>query len=285
MDERPHAAGTSTLQIESSDELWLSYDFFTGAATTGRLHQTGETTTLGALQLDREWARIVPTSGGNVVFANNRWLVATGRFGSDGSFVDLVTYPHSFEYQQLVAVREELLFAYVTGTTVVGPMSRAVVTRVHHDGRFEVVSEPYLLDKWTHIVAARDGVVLFYNSRSGAAATGVVTPDGGFRDLGTSFHLDKGWDDIVAADDGRVMFYDREGGNTATGRVDDQGGYGDLYSFNFLPGKRLVGTTAGRIVIIDGRQAMVFGIDSQGIPSEGRYVVGLPTDHRVVFVR
>ena len=81
------------------------------------------------------------------------------------------------------------------------------------------------------------------------------------------------------------MFYDKEQGNTATGRVDDQGGYGDLYSFQFLPGKRLVQTTAGRIVIIDGTEAKVFGLDSQGIPSEGRYVVGLPTDQRFVFVR
>jgi hypothetical protein len=284
MVDRPHAPGTSTTQIDSSDEIWLSYDPFTGAATTGRLHPTGATTRLGTLQLDREWVHIVPTSRGNVVFANYSWLVATGRFGSDGSFIDLATYPHSFEYYQLVAVRDELLLAYATGTTVAGPVSRAVVTRVHHDGRLEIVSEPYLLDEWTHVVAAREGVVLFYNSRSGAAATGAVTPDGGFRDLGTSFRFDKGWDDIVAADDGRVMFYDREGGNTATGLVDDQGRYGDLYTFNFLPGKRLVQTTGGRVVIIDGTEAKVFRIDSQGIPSEGRYAVGLPTDRRLVFV-
>ena len=46
-----------------------------------------------------------------MVFANNRWRVATGRFNSDGSFVDLATYPHSFEYHQFVAVRDELVLA------------------------------------------------------------------------------------------------------------------------------------------------------------------------------
>ena len=46
-----------------------------------------------------------------MVFANNNWRVATGRFNSDGSFVDLATYPHSFEYHQFVAVRDELVLA------------------------------------------------------------------------------------------------------------------------------------------------------------------------------
>ena len=43
MGDLPHVPGTSTSQIESSHAFWLSYDFLTGAGTTGRLQRTGET--------------------------------------------------------------------------------------------------------------------------------------------------------------------------------------------------------------------------------------------------
>ena len=54
------------------------------------------------------------------------------------------------------------------------------------NGDFVALSEPRLLDPWSHIVPTVNGLVLFYGpyaATAATAATGLITPEGAFRDL------------------------------------------------------------------------------------------------------
>lgn len=209
--------------------------------------------------------------------------VSSGVFADDGTFTDLATMSLGAFYYRMVVLNAGLVL-WTRSVPEHGQYRLiAVIGRVFPDGRHEIVSEQYLLDFWTHIVHVGDGLVLFYNSGSGAAATGRVTAQGAFVDLGQSFQFDP-WTTIASTGDGKVLFHNSADGLLATGRVLDDGSFIDLHT-QFVGQMGFIPTTRGRYVIVRTADILVSRLDEGGVFRDTVIVHGLPRQRQILFVR
>jgi hypothetical protein len=272
------------------EDLWLGYNYSTGAAATGRLAADGTSVGLGTFGFDRNWSHIVPTTNGLVLFHNLGGIAVTGQFQADGSFQDLRTYRGS-DYVQtadfahnVVATSDGILLFYRVTSDRTGYKGLAWTGRIKANGDLVRLSETYLFDFWTNIVPANNGLVFFYNVYTGAAATGRIDANGGFRDLNSYSGFDP-WTQIVATTDGTLLFYNGNTGLAATGRIDANGNYADLQNLNLGLGARIVPTTKGGILIFRSQVVLRAQFTAQGGLTGGQYVKGLSAPEPVVFVR
>jgi hypothetical protein len=275
---------TTLPEIVNEEETWVAYTPSSGATTTGRLTSNGAATTLAQFSLDPNWIFILPTVNGMTLFIPPAYdHVSTGVFAADGTFTDLVTTPLNGNFHRVTVLFGGLVMWNRSVSENGRYRSVSVIGRVHPDGRHEFISEQHLLDFWTHIVHVGDGRVLFYNASTHEAATGVVTADGGFRNLAGNFPFDP-WTTILSTGDGKVLFHNQPTGQFATGRVDAGGGFVDLHS-QFLGQMSFVPTTHNRYVIFRSADTLVARLDDAGIFRDTVIVRGLPTGRRIAFVR
>lgn len=276
---------TSPIEAATGGGLWMAYTHTTGEAQTGRLHPDGSVTPLRSFPLDPLWSFIRPVGDGLTAFFSTGpgTTVSTGRFDSDGGFADLATTALGSAFHSVTALTEgRLLWNRVVHDGGV-QRSVSVVGRIRPDGGHEFVSEPFLLDFWTHIVHVGSDRILFYNVHTGLAATGGVTPQGAFVDLGRSFHFDP-WTTVLSTGDGKVLFHNASSGLLATGRVLDDGTFIDLHT-QFVGTVRLTATNDDRYVIFRGADTLVSRLDEGGVFQDTRIVRGLPSEPQLVFVR
>ena len=115
---------------------------------------------------------------------------------------------------------------------------KAATGLITPDGAFRDLKGFTGFDPWTHIVSTSDGILLFYHTQTGAAATGkIVDAEGNYADL-QSVTLDRGWQQIVPTTNGLLLFYRATAGSApeaVVGRINPSTGvYGDVSLVNGL---------------------------------------------------
>lgn len=271
--------------IAPDDAMWLRYDYSTGQARTGTLTADGIAIVLRDFPLDPAWFQLVAIGNGRVAFLNNNTRMLTiGGVGLDGSFADVRNNEQVDLAHHMVAVFDDLLLFYLVGSDANSYLGTAFTGRVSADGTFTRLSESYLWDFWTSIVAVGDGLVFLYNAYSRVAATGRVTGDGGFAGLQTFPGFDP-WTRIVAGADHTLLFYNNFTGDAASGRVSDDGSFVTLGSAFIGVGLRLLPTRDGRMLIFRPGDVLVARFPVNGWFFDARRVNGLITPPPELFVR
>jgi hypothetical protein len=163
------------------------------------------------------WSDILPvdTTSGRVLFYNvNARLKTVGEVGTAGGYSDVKNWTDAPSPVRFISMRDGILISYSSaGSQVV--FGIAQTWKIAPNGDFFALSEPRLLDFWSHIVPTVNGLVLFYRRADpSSAATGLITPDGAFRDLKSLVGFDQ-WSHVVSTSDGILLFYN-EGGGTFT---------------------------------------------------------------------
>ena len=107
--------------------------------------------------------------------------------------------PYSF-----VSTHDGILIAYSPAGSQFG-VGIVQTWKLSPNGDFVVLSEPRLLDFWSHIVPTVNGLVLFYGADTGRsrAMTGLITPEGapGIKNF-TGFDP---WAHVVSTSDGILL--------------------------------------------------------------------------------
>jgi hypothetical protein len=212
---------------QEKGDLLLFYKKDTGAASAGWLGSDGAYHKLREFTLPTGWVHLVAI-GDNRLFCYNPGTGAFNilRIDEDGSPTlfqgGLLTNSTEREATSWVSPGGGVLFYYKFNS---GMGYTAFV-----DGDGAIVGERALTGfhpHWTDIVASSNGILLFYDSSSGYAATGKVNADFTFttlKDFPTYFA--KNWLSLIPANDGYFIAYGNPGGagrSLAVSRIDDAG--------------------------------------------------------------
>ena len=267
-----------------------------GVAVTGRLDAQGNYTDLATYDGFDYWHDIVPvdTTTGRVLFHQPGSLKTVGEVGADGGYSDVKNSTGAPSPFRFFSMRDGILMSYsTTGSQVVVAITQT--WKLASNGDFDVLSEPRLLDPWVHIVPTVNGLVLFYGANTATAATaatGLITPEGAFRDLKSLEGFDQ-WSHVVSTSDGILLFYNQGTGAAVTGKiVDAEGNYADLQNVTLDRGwHQIVPTTNGLLLFYratpgSAPEAVVGRINpSTGVYGDVSLVKGLERWDKIVCVR
>ncbi len=264
---------------------WLRYNFSTGATRTGSLTDNGIAVVLRDFPLDPAWSHLLALGGGRVAaYKHQTGILTIGEVAVDGTYADVRDNPEAETAHNMLVVFPDMLLFYLVTSDSHGYRGLGTTGRIAANGAYTRLSEPILLDFWTHIVPVQDGLVLFYNSYSRLAAVGRFTGDGGFADLRTHPGFDP-WTHIFAATDGTLLFYNVTTGMAASGRVEADGGFTNLRSQALLPGMSFLPTRDGRVLIARPADTLVARFPVDGWFFDARIVNGLILPVPTLFVR
>jgi hypothetical protein len=106
-----------------------------------------------------------------------------------------------------------------------------------HGGRLTPLYVGTFSSGWTHVVAASNDVILFYNRATGAAQTGIIDRNGGYTNLRTypPYVLTPLWDKVVSGVNNELLFYNSSG-QRVIARLEDDGTFTNLTLGTFSPG-------------------------------------------------
>ena len=205
--------------VGMGDGRILFYDTNTGKGAVGFLQDDGEFETWQQFpdpavdnpSFSSGWTHIV--SAGNMVlfYGGGSGRGAVGQIDEDGSFATLQFYPDpdsghdSFAkgWTHIVSCLDSLLFFYSmnTGNAATAVMNGdGELSTLQHfpDPDTKLSSFP---NGWTHVVAGRNGLLLFYNSANGQVTSGGLDLEGRFTALQNyaAGAFSNYWSQIVAA--------------------------------------------------------------------------------------
>jgi hypothetical protein len=240
----------------------LFYHSPSGKAAAGHLDnegtfqflQTYPNPSAGIESLSSQWTHVVGLGNGKMLFYDattgkgaTGFLDADGVFGTWQQFPDPAegNQPFSVGWTHVVSVNDKLLF-YDTAS------AKGAVGQVAEDGKIltlqnypdPAAGHAAFAPGWTHIISCLDGLLFFYNSESGTAATASVDDDGAIETLQhfpdpsnqlPSFST--GWSHVLAGCNGVLLFYRSDNGQAITGGLNIEGEFAELqpyppWSFN-----------------------------------------------------
>ena len=303
-----------------SDELWwrtaacmpaplytgglLFYDATDGRGATSRFADNGDLETLQAFPdpdadnpaFSADWTHLAGVGGGRTLFYNyHTGHGATGATEADGTFTTLAAFPDpgagnpafAADWSLVVPLAGGLVLFYnrQTGDGAVGQVDEAggfVTLQVFPD---PASGNPAFAKGWTHAVAARGNLILFYNSQDGSGAVGQASEDGSFVTLQVfpdpasgNPAFAEGWTHLTPSRDGLVLFYNDQNGDGAIGQVGDDGGFSTLQVYPD-PGAGLTAFSAGWTHVVAAASGLILFYDKQtgsgvaaGLTVSGKFV-------------
>jgi hypothetical protein len=190
--------------VKVGDCVFLFYNSVTGGGAIGRLDGDGSFKTLRDYpdgSFSPSWTDIVSTSDDAILFYNNRTgHVETGLVDDTGFVQTTARASLAHDFTNIAAAGHSLLFFY---NTIDGS---AQLIRLRRGENFEILKSwprGVFNANWTHVIAGSNGLLLFYNEKTGKGATGgfiVGFKEGepefmGLKDYGANFSND--WTNIV----------------------------------------------------------------------------------------
>ncbi len=190
--------------VRVGDCLFLLYNSVTGGGAIGRLDGDGSFKTLrdysdGSFSVG--WTDIVSTSDDAILFYNNKTgHVETGLVDDSGFIQTTSRAILARDFTNIAAAGHSLLFFYNTTD------GSAQLIRLRRGENFEILKSwpgRVFSPNWTHVIAGSNGLLLFYNEKTGWGSTGgfivgIKERDSefmGLKDYGPNFS--DGWTKIV----------------------------------------------------------------------------------------
>lgn len=237
-------------EVLTAEGVLLFYNRSTGAATTGRVDAAGNYSDLRDYAgFDRDWNHLTAVGDGLVLFHSNDEMVSA-RVQADGNLLELKAFPTGDLHASHVVSTDQgiVLFAASVFTGESGKYLMKVTTaRLAENGDLLTIATHDGLDFWSNVVANAGGLVFFYDSLTGNAATARFGPDGLYQDLRSFTAFDR-WTQVVSTSHHLLVFYNRDTGALGIGRLDSDGNYSDVRFHSFQPGFLLVPTSNGRVM-------------------------------------
>jgi hypothetical protein len=94
-----------------------------------------------------------------------------------------------------------------------------------------LISSPAFFSKWTHIVGAPNGLMLFYDAHSGYGVLKRLDIEGTFTILREYKDFARGWTHIIPVSGGLMMFYNATTGQVAIGTLNADGSFTILHQY------------------------------------------------------
>jgi hypothetical protein len=228
----PAPSGVTPTVVPPPDKsgLLLFYNRATGATSTGQLDNNGVYHNLRDYTLAKDWLHIVAIGHDQLFFFNpttgdgevDEVDEETGHISTVKSW--RTTYSPYLEATHWVSPGGGVLFSY--------KHNAGMGYTDYIDAEGDLVGERALTgfyEKWTNIMAASNGTLLFYDSSSGYAATGKIKPDFNFVTLKEyPSYFAKSWLSFTPANDGYIIAYGNPNGagrSLAVGQVDGDGNF------------------------------------------------------------
>lgn len=204
--------------------------FYNSAYTANGYHAVGRlgddgTFTTQSYGTGFSWGWTLVVEGGDhfvLFYSSLNGALDVGRLGHDGVFTDLQSGTECLNWTNVVITSDNIVLFYSSSGTC-GSGYNYLIGRIMPDGEILRLSVGTFSPGYTRLAVTTDNIVLFYNESNGAAQTGILDKNGGYRDLVAYSGWATGYTQIVAGVNNLIVLYKKANGSRVIGRLDKNG--------------------------------------------------------------